>query len=102
MQADRWLGMFAAWSQYQGVAVARAILELARRGSLLDELQFRLWLARIDEAASDDQRSAAEPVVNRVRPTFRSIDGAQPPDRVAADLAAAIAAAGNGAAGVQR
>ena len=25
-----------------------------------------------------------------MRPTFRSIDGAQPPDRVAADLAAAI------------
>ncbi len=29
----------------------------------------------------------------RVRPTFRSIDGAQPPDRVAEDLAAAIEAA---------
>jgi adenylate kinase len=45
----------------------------------------------------------SEPLVEyyRVRPTFRSIDGAQPPDRVAADLAAAIAAAGNGAAGVQ-
>ena len=36
-----------------------------------------------------------EPLVEyyRVRPTFRSIDGAQPPDRVAADLAAAIEAA---------
>jgi len=47
---------------------------------------------------------ASEPLVEyyRVRPTFRSIDGAQAPDRVAADLAAAIAAAGNGgAAGVQ-
>src|SRR5476649_230538 len=33
----------------------------------------------------------------RVRPTFRSIDGAQAPDRVAADLASAIEAAGNGA-----
>jgi adenylate kinase len=32
-----------------------------------------------------------------VRPTFRSIDGAQPPDRVAADLVAAVEAAGNGA-----
>ena len=32
----------------------------------------------------------------RRRPTFRSINGAQPPDNVAADLAAAIAAAGNG------
>ena len=46
----------------------------------------------------------SEPLVEyyRVRPTFRSIDGAQAPDRVASDLAAAIAAAGNGgAAGVQ-
>ena len=42
----------------------------------------------------------SEPLVEyyRVRPTFRSIDGAQAPDRVAADLAAAIEAAGNGAA----
>ena len=32
-----------------------------------------------------------------MRPTFRSIDGAQPPDKVAADLAAAIEAAGAGA-----
>jgi adenylate kinase len=40
-----------------------------------------------------------EPLVEyyRTRPTFRSIDGAQPPDRVAADLASAIEAAGNGA-----
>jgi adenylate kinase len=30
----------------------------------------------------------------RARPTFRSINGAQPPDRVAADLAAAIEAVG--------
>jgi adenylate kinase len=39
----------------------------------------------------------SEPLVEyyRVRPTFRSIDGAQPPDRVAADLVAAIEAAGN-------
>ena len=45
----------------------------------------------------------SEPLVEyyRLRPTFRSIDGAQPPDRVAADLAAAIAAAGNGAAGAR-
>ena len=36
-----------------------------------------------------------EPLVEyyRARPTFRSIDGAQAPDRVAADLAAAIEAA---------
>ena len=41
----------------------------------------------------------SEPLVEyyKVRPTFRSINGAQAPDRVAADLAAAIAAAGNGA-----
>ena len=41
----------------------------------------------------------SEPLVEyyRVRPTFRSIDGVQSPDRVSADLAAAIAAAGNGA-----
>ena len=40
----------------------------------------------------------SEPLVEyyRMRPTFRSIDGAQPPDRVAADLAAAITAASNG------
>jgi adenylate kinase len=35
----------------------------------------------------------------RGRSTFRSIDGAQPADRVAADLAAAVAAAGNGSFG---
>ena len=42
--------------------------------------------------------SQSEPLVEyyRVRPTFRSIDGAQAPDRVAADLAAAIEAASNG------
>jgi adenylate kinase len=45
----------------------------------------------------------SEPLVEyyRVRPTFRSIDGAQAPDRVAADLAAAIEAAGRGAVGVR-
>ena len=44
----------------------------------------------------------SEPLVEyyRVRPTFRSIDGAQTPDRVAADLVAAIAAAGNGSGAV--
>jgi adenylate kinase len=43
--------------------------------------------------------SQSEPVVEyyRRRPTFRSIDGTQPPDRVAQDLAAAVEAAGNGA-----
>jgi adenylate kinase len=41
----------------------------------------------------------SEPLVEyyRVRPTFRSIDGAQPAEKVAADLAAAIEAAGAGA-----
>jgi len=44
-------------------------------------------------------RQATQPLVDyyRTRPTFRSIDGAQPADRVAADLVAAIDAAGNGA-----
>jgi adenylate kinase len=42
----------------------------------------------------------SEPLVEyyRRRPTFRSIDGAQAPDRVAADLVTAIEAAGNGVA----
>ncbi len=45
-----------------------------------------------------------EPLVDyyRARPTFRSIDGAQPPERVAQLLAAAIHAAGNGSAGGAR
>jgi len=34
----------------------------------------------------------------RTRPTFRSVDGSQPPDAVAADLVAAIKSAGNGLA----
>src|SRR5436190_6511567 len=39
-----------------------------------------------------------EPLVEyyRTRPTFRSIDGAQPPDRVAGDLAAAIESVAKG------
>ncbi|HEV3058708.1 MAG TPA: adenylate kinase [Vicinamibacterales bacterium] len=43
-------------------------------------------------------RANTKPLVDfyRARPTFRSVDGAQAPDRVAADLAAAIAAAGSG------
>ena len=42
----------------------------------------------------------SEPLVEyyRVRPTFRSIDGVQSPDRVAADLAAAVEEAGSDAA----
>jgi adenylate kinase len=42
-------------------------------------------------------REQSEPLVEyyRMRPTFRSIDGAQTPDRVAEDLAAAIEAAGH-------
>jgi adenylate kinase len=44
---------------------------------------------------------ATKPLVEyyRGRPTFRSIDGAQAPDQVAADLAAAIEAAGNAGSG---
>jgi adenylate kinase len=43
----------------------------------------------------------SEPLVDyyKVRTTFRSIDGAQIPDRVASDLGAAIDAAGNGVLG---
>ena len=39
-------------------------------------------------------RRNTEPLIDyyRARPTFRSIDGAQPPETVAADLAAAVAA----------
>ena len=46
-------------------------------------------------------RRDTQPLVDyyRSRPTFRAIDGAQPPDRVAADLGAAILAIGNGGAG---
>jgi len=42
-------------------------------------------------------RTATKPLVDfyRVRPTFRSVNGAQPPDKVAADLAAAIVEVGN-------
>lgn len=45
-------------------------------------------------------RRETQPLVDyyRSRPTFRSVDGAQSADGVAADLVAAIAAAGNGAA----
>ena len=51
--------------------------------------------------AADASRSSS---TTATRPTFRSIDGAQPPDRVAADLAAAIEAAGKrrGGAGGRR
>jgi adenylate kinase len=49
-------------------------------------------------------RRNTQPLVDyyRVRPTFRSIDGAQPPDRVAAALVAAIEAAGNSRGGSGR
>jgi adenylate kinase len=45
--------------------------------------------------------TSTKPLVDfyRTRPTFRSIDGAQPPDFVAHQLAAAIQAAGNGSVG---
>jgi hypothetical protein len=43
-------------------------------------------------------RTSTKPLVDfyRTRPTFRSVNGAQPPDRVAVDLARAIADARNG------
>lgn len=49
-------------------------------------------------------RGNTKPLVDFYKPrsTFRSINGAQPPDRVAADLVAAIEAAGNGSLGGQR
>ena len=42
-------------------------------------------------------RQSTQPLVDyyRTRPTFRAVDGAQSPDRVAADLAAAIESAGS-------
>ena len=64
---------------------------------------------RLVQRADDDQavvierlkiyHRQSEPLVEyyRVRPTFRQIDGAQPPDKVASDLDAAIEAAGAGA-----
>jgi len=64
---------------------------------------------RLVQRADDDQavvlerlkvyHRMSEPLVEyyKIRPTFRSIDGAQAPDRVAADLVAAIEAAGSGA-----
>jgi adenylate kinase len=47
-------------------------------------------------------QTATKPLVDfyRGRPTFRSINGAQPLDRVAADLIAAVVAIGNGAKAV--
>jgi adenylate kinase len=49
-------------------------------------------------------RTNTKPLVDfyHARPTFRTVNGAQAPDRVAQDLVAAIEAAGNGAAGAQR
>jgi adenylate kinase len=49
-------------------------------------------------------RANTKPLVDfyRERPTFRSINGAQAPDQVAADLAAAIDAVGGGPLGVPR
>jgi adenylate kinase len=46
---------------------------------------------------------ATQPLVDfyRTRPTFRSINGAQPLDRVTTELAAAVAAIANGGGGVR-
>ena len=71
-------------------------------------LRCRLCGGRLVQRADDSQdvvgerlkvyHRQSEPLVEyyRVRPTFRSIDGAQTPDLVAADLAAAIEAVGHG------
>ena len=67
----------------------------------------RLCGGRLVQRADDNQdvvrgrlkvyHRQSEPLVEyyRVRPTFRSVDGAQPPDLVAADLAAAVEAVGH-------
>lgn len=49
-------------------------------------------------------RTNTKPLVDfyRSRPTFRSVNGAQPPDRVAAELAAAVSAARNRELGGRR
>lgn len=74
-----------------------------------DALACRRCGGRLVQRADDNEavvrerlriyRKATQPLVDyyRTRPTFRSIDGAQPADRVAADLVAAIDTAGNGA-----
>ena len=88
---------------------AKAIMD---RGELVgDDVMIGIVRERLERPDAvggfvlDGYHRQSEPLVEyyRVRPTFRSIDGAQPPDRVAADLAAAIEAAGkgNGAVGVR-
>src|SRR5205085_89934 len=84
---------------------ARAIMD---RGELVND-EVMIGIVRLVQRADDDQavvierlkiyHRQSEPLVEyyRVRPTFRQIDGAQPPDKVASDLDAAIEAAGAGA-----
>ena len=81
-----------------GAQRRRGVRQVRRPAGAADRRQQSVVLERLKV-----YHRQSEPLVEyyRVRPTFRSIDGAQAPDRVAADLAAAIAAAGNGAAGVR-
>ena len=77
------------------------------RAAQAEPLRCRLCGGRLVQRADDNHdvvrerlkvyHRQSEPLVEyyRVRPTFRSIDGAQPPDRVAADLAVAIDAVGH-------
>jgi adenylate kinase len=77
-------------------------------GADVDALRCRRCGGRLVQRSDDNEAVVrerlkvyyrqSEPLVEyyRVRPTFRSIDGAQPPDRVAADMAAAIETAADG------
>ncbi|MES1256191.1 MAG: adenylate kinase [Acidobacteriota bacterium] len=79
-----------------------------RANGVAADRQCRLCGGKLVQRSDDDDavvrdrlaiyRRQTKPLVDyyQVRPTFRSVDGLQPPDRVAADLAAAIEAAGSG------
>src|SRR5438094_236458 len=70
------------------------------RGELVnDDVMIGILRERIERERLKVYHRQSEPLVEyyRVRPTFRSIDGTQPPDRVAADIAAAIESTGVGA-----
>jgi adenylate kinase len=86
----------ANWDSPSPPAGGRALLECRRCGG------------RLRQRSDDDETVVRErlkvyrrdtlPLLEyyRPRPTFRAIDGAQPPDRVAAELVAAVASAVNG------
>jgi adenylate kinase len=79
-----------------------------RANGVAGDRQCRVCGGKLVQRSDDDDavvrdrlaiyRRQTKPLVDyyQVRPTFRSVDGLQPPDRVAADLAAAIEAAGSG------